>query len=335
MNEGSAVVPGLVSVIVPVYNRREMLLEAVSSVEGQTYRQVELVLVDDGSTDGTGELCEHLAQERSGRVRCLHQANGGPGVAREAGRLAAQGEFLQYLDSDDLLLPLKLELQVSALRARRDAGVAYGFTSFRKRDGTLAEGPWKASGEERGTMFPWFLTERWWDTPTPLYRRSVCDAAGPWLPLRQEEDWEYDCRIAAMGTRLVQVKEYVAEVRDHDGGRLSRGNAVEPARCAARAAAHIAVLGHATRAGIAADDPHMRKYARELFLLSRQCGAAGLTAEAGELFRLARKASGPERGRGLDFRFYRLAATVFGWRAAGAVACGADRLRGAGPRPLE
>ncbi len=329
------VVPGLVSVIVPVFNRKGMLLEAIASVESQSYRLVELILVDDGSTDGTGELCDGVAMGNPSFVRVIHQPNGGPGVAREAGRRAARGEFLQYLDSDDLLLPRKLELQVSALSARPDAGVAYGFTSFRSRDGTLADGPWKASGEERETMFPWFLTERWWDTPNPLYRRSVCDAAGPWLPLRQEEDWEYDCRVAAMGTKLVQVKEYVAEVRDHDGDRLSRGSAVEPGRCAARAAAHIAVLGHATRAGIASDDPHMRKYARELFLLSRQCGAAGLAAESSELFRLAREASGAERGRGLDFRLYRLAATLVGWRAVGAVACEADRLRGAGSRPLE
>lgn len=329
------VVSGLVSVIVPVFNRRAMLLEAVASVESQSYRPVELILVDDGSTDGTGRSCDVLAIEKPPLVRVVHQSNSGPGVAREAGRLAARGEFLQYLDSDDLLLPRKLELQVAALRARPDAGVAYGFTRFRHRDGTLAEGPWKASGEERETMFPWFLTQRWWDTPNPLYRRSVCDAAGPWLALRQEEDWEYDCRVAAMGTKLVQVKEYVAEVRDHDGGRLSRGSAVDPGRCAARAAAHAAVLGHATRAGIGPGDPHMRKYARELFLLSRQCGAAGLSAESRELFRLAREASGARRARGLDFRLYRLAAALVGWRAAGAVACKADRLRWTGARSLE
>jgi hypothetical protein len=74
----------------------------------------------------------------------------------------------------------------------------------------------------------------------------------------------------------------------------------------------------------------MRMYARELFLLSRQCGAAGLAMESRDLFHLAREASGSERGRGLDFRLYRLAATVVGWRAAGTVACQADRLRRAG-----
>lgn len=329
------VVPGLVSVIVPVFDRKAMLLEAVSSVESQAYRPLELILVDDGSTDGTGEACDVLASRRPSIVRVIHQPNGGPGVAREAGRKAARGEFLQYLDSDDLLLPRKLELQVAALRSRPDAGVAYGLTRFRRRDGTLAEGPWKATGQERETMFPWFLTERWWDTLNPLYRRSVCDAAGPWLPLRQEEDWELDCRIAALGTRLVHVREYVAEVRDHGGGRLSRGSATDPGRCAARAAAHVAVLGHARRAGIGPEDPFMKRYTRELFLLSRQCGAAGLATESEELFRFAREASGEERARGLDFRLYRLAAAVLGWKIAGALACGADRLRGPEPGKSE
>lgn len=329
---GVDLVPGLVSVIVPVFNRKEMLLEAVASVESQSYRSVELILVDDGSTDGTGELCDDLAKGRGSFVRAIRQPNGGPGVAREAGRQVARGEFLQYLDSDDLLLSRKLELQVEALRQRPDSGVAYGFTRFRHRDGSIAKGPWKGTGEEREAMFPWFLTERWWDTPTPLYRRSVCDAAGPWLPLRQEEDWEYDCRIASLGTRLVQVREYVAEVRDHDGGRLSRGNALEPGRCAARAAAHTAVLGHAMRAGLPVDDPHVKRYARELFLLSRQCGAAGLAAESRALFRQAREASGARRARGLDFRLYRLAAGVVGWRMAGTIACEVDRLFRAGPR---
>jgi glycosyltransferase involved in cell wall biosynthesis len=324
---GAGVVPGLVSVITPVFNRYELLLEAVASVEAQTYAHVELVLVDDGSTDTTGELCDRLAAEKPALVRALHQANGGPGVARETGRRAARGEFIQYLDSDDLLLPRKLEWQVAALRARPEAGVAYGYTRFRRMDGTVADGPWKGSGTERDTMFPWFLTERWWDTPNPLYRRTVCDAAGPWLPLRQEEDWEYDCRIAGLGTKLVHVKDYVAEVRDHHGSRLSRGRALDGRRCADRYRAHREVLRHAYAAGIEQADPHMKRYARELFLLSRQCGAAGLAAESRELFRLAREASGSARSAGLDFRLYRVVAAMAGWRVAGTIACWADLFR--------
>ena len=320
-------IEGLVSVVIPVFNRERMLLEAVACVEAQTYGRVELILVDDGSTDGTGRLCDELAARSPVKVRSLHQANAGPGAAREAGRKAARGEFLQYLDSDDLLYPEKLEKQVAALRAAPDAGIAYCWTRLRRADGSVVEGPWKGSGQKRETMFPWFLTERWWDTPNPLYRRSVCDAAGPWLPLWQEEDWEYDCRIAAAGTRLVQVPAYLVEVREHAEGRLSGGDARDRRRLTARCEAHRRVYGHARDAGIGSESPFMQRYARVLFLLARQAGSAGLGAEAREMFRLAREASGPVRGRGADFRGYAAFAGVVGWEAAGRLACLADRLR--------
>jgi glycosyltransferase involved in cell wall biosynthesis len=135
-------------------------------------------------------------------LRVVRQANGGPGAAREAGRCAAQGEFIQYLDSDDLLLPRKFERQVAALRANPDCGVAYCAIHFRRPDGQEETGAWKGTGRDYDKMFPSFLNDRWWDTVTPLYRRTTCDQAGAWTTLRLEEDWEYDCRVAALGTRL-------------------------------------------------------------------------------------------------------------------------------------
>jgi glycosyltransferase involved in cell wall biosynthesis len=317
---------GLVSVVIPVYNRISMLREAVASVWAQTYRPVELILVDDGSTDGSGEACDRLAADAPELVQAVHTPNRGPGAAREAGRLLVRGEFVQYLDSDDLLLPRKLELQVKILEENPQAGVAYGYTRFRPRAGPPVEKPWKGSGELRETMFPWFLTERWWDTPTPLYRRSVTDRVGPWLPLWQEEDWEYDCRIAALGTRLVRVEEFVAEVRDHSEGRLSGGDSLDCRKLESRAQAHSLVYQHARCAGIGFDDPFMRQYARELFLLSRWCGAAGLTRHAQELFVLAREASG-DRCNSLDFRVYDAVTRLLGWGIIGRLSCWSDSLR--------
>ncbi len=136
--------------------------------------------------------------------------NSGPGVAREAGRQLARGEYIQYLDSDDLLLPGKLERQVVALRARSECGVAYGMTRFRGADGVAVDGPWKGSGAEVDWMFPSMLRERWWDTPNPLYRAALLERAGAWSDLRLEEDWEYDCRVAALGVRLCYVHDFSA-----------------------------------------------------------------------------------------------------------------------------
>jgi len=322
-------VPGLVSTVVPVHNRAGMLADAVGSVLAQTYRPIEVILVDDGSTDGTPEACRQLAERQPGVVRALRRENGGPGAARETGRRAARGEFLQYLDSDDLLLPDKFSRQVEALRSRPDCGVAYCFTRFYRVGSPPGDVPWKGSGESVGTMFPSLLVERWWDTPTPLYRRSVCDEAGPWREdLRLEEDWEYDCRIAALGTRLVQCREFLAVVRDHEERRLSRHlSASDPATVTFRARARGLILEHARRAGIRPGSPEMVRFGRGLFLLSRQAGAAGLPALSRELFDRAREACGRDQARRLDFRLYRAAAAALGWSAAGRLACFTDRFR--------
>lgn len=94
----------LLSVIVPVYNIMEYLPRCVRSLGQQTYRNLEILLVDDGSTDGTGELCDRLARE-DGRIRVFHKENGGTSSARNLGIEKARGEFLGFVDSDDYVEP--------------------------------------------------------------------------------------------------------------------------------------------------------------------------------------------------------------------------------------
>lgn len=315
---------GLVTTIIPVFNRAPMLREAVASVLAQTYRPIEVIIVDDGSNDDTPLVADALAAKHE-EIRVIHQANRGVGMAREAGRLAARGEFIQHLDSDDMLYPRKFELQAAALRARPECGVAYGWTRGRTGDGKLQDAPERGTGEVFETMFPAMLRSRIWQTVTPLYRKTLIDRAGSWLPLVNEEDWEYDARIAAFGVRLAHVAEWLGEYRHHEGERLSRAGYV-PRIMRDRAQAHALIFRHARNAGIDADTPEMRHYARELFLLARQCGAAGLAAESRMLFNLAREASGRRRHHP-QFHVYRAAAALLGWRLAGRLACISDRLR--------
>lgn len=318
---------GLVSTIIPVYNRPDLLRDAVQSVLDQTYRPIEIIIVDDGSTDDTAQAADRLAADYPDEIRVVHQKNTGPGLAREAGRLAARGEFIQYLDSDDILLQVKFELQAAGLKAHPECGVSYGKTRYRYSDGTVEKMAWKGSGVRAETMFPSFLLSRWWDTPTPLYRSSLCEEAGPWTDLRLEEDWEYDCRVAALGVKLHYCDEFIVEVRDHENGRLCKGEAVDPARLVERARAHKLIFSHAQKAGITDVFPEMRHFARELFLLSRQCGAAGLAKESEELFQLAREASGEARRNEWDFIIYESLASILGWTVLGKIACYSDRLR--------
>ena len=90
------------SIIIPVYNVELYLPQAVESVLAQSFRDFELILVDDGATDGSGEICDRYAGEDS-RVKVIHQKNAGVSAARNAGVAAAQGEYIGFTDSDDII----------------------------------------------------------------------------------------------------------------------------------------------------------------------------------------------------------------------------------------
>lgn len=90
------------SIIIPVYNVAAWLPETIDSVLAQTYRDFELILVDDGATDGSGEICDRYAQQDS-RVRVIHQKNAGVSAARNTGVAAAKGEYIGFTDSDDII----------------------------------------------------------------------------------------------------------------------------------------------------------------------------------------------------------------------------------------
>jgi glycosyltransferase involved in cell wall biosynthesis len=312
-------IESLVTTIIPVYNRPKLLVEAVASVLAQTYRPIEIIIVDDGSTDETAEVADRLAAEHPQEIRVIRQQNSGQGSAREAGRLQARGEFIQYLDSDDILMPRKFELQVAGLRAHPECGVAYGKTRYYEGKDNPADIAWKGTGESIETMFPAFLQSRWWGTSTPLYRREITDKAGAWTSLCREEDWEYDCRIAALGVRLYFCDEFVSEQRGISEDRLCRRFDVSTWRD--RAKAHALIFEHARRAGIDESAPEMRHFARELFWLSRECGARTLVKESKELFELAQAASGIKRGNGFDFKVYAVLTSMIGWSGAGKLFC--------------
>jgi hypothetical protein len=176
-------------------------------------------------------------------------------------------------------------------------------------------------------MFPSFLKSRWWGTSTPLYRRELVDKVGPWKPLLNEEDWEYDCRVASLGVNLHYCGNFVSDQRDHTGSRLSRGGSSDRNKLAHRAQAHALIYQHAKTAGIDYTVPEMQHFARELFLISRQCGAAGLPNESKMLFELSRKASGPIKGRKPDFQIYAFLSRIFGWGITGKLACLLDNFR--------
>ncbi len=303
--------PNLVSTIIPVYNRPAMLRQAVDSVLAQTYRPVEIVISDDGSTDDTPQVAAELCAAHPDVMRYVRYPNRGPGPAREAGRLLARGEFIQYLDSDDRLLPRKFELQVAALRARPECGIAYGMTRLIDSDDSVLAAPFKWTGQAREYLLPGLLVDRWWCTHTPLYRRSLADAIGPWCGLRYSQDWEYDMRAGSFGTRLAYVQDYVSEHRQHPGARQTGGGKwlLPPDRVRFFTSLHRCAL----RAGVAADAPEMRHFARWVFSHARRCGMLGDGQAAAALCQLVRDVQGQDSS---ELKAYRGAAAILGWSRA-------------------
>lgn len=114
----------LISVIIPVYNVKSYLRKCADSVFAQTFRNLEIILIDDGSTDGSGELCDQLAEEDA-RVRVIHKENRGPAEARNVGIRASTGDYLYFLDSDDAISAVTLNhLWTACIRTKAD--VAFG-----------------------------------------------------------------------------------------------------------------------------------------------------------------------------------------------------------------
>jgi len=116
--------PPLISCIVPVFNGERYLKEALESIRAQTYRPLELIVADDGSTDGTAAVAAGYGEQ----VRYLFQPNAGPAAARNLGLTAARGEFVAFLDHDDLWHPEKLARQMARFQAR--PGLDLCFTHF-------------------------------------------------------------------------------------------------------------------------------------------------------------------------------------------------------------
>ena len=94
----------LISIIIPVYNVNEYLEKCLCSVCGQTYKNLEIIVVDDGSTDGSGEICDMFAETDS-RIKVIHQVNKGQSCARNEGLTIARGEYIGFVDSDDWIDP--------------------------------------------------------------------------------------------------------------------------------------------------------------------------------------------------------------------------------------
>jgi glycosyltransferase involved in cell wall biosynthesis len=182
-----------VSVVIPTYNLAPLLGGAVESVRAQSWPELEIIVVDDGSTDETAELLERLA--RAGGLRWFRQENAGAAEARNRGIREARGDWVAFLDADDFWLPGKLAAQFEALEAKPSAAFSYTDVLVRREDGSEGE---LACPRAPVPLFAQLLSGNVFATPTALVRRDCFDEAGLFDPaLRTGEDWDMWLRLAS------------------------------------------------------------------------------------------------------------------------------------------
>lgn len=193
----------LVSVIMPAYNAAPYIAEAIRSVLDQNYPDIELIVVDDGSQDGTPEIARGFGE----RVRLFERPNGGPAAARNFGFSVARGEFIAFLDADDLWLPGKLASQVAHLRAHPEIGVVFGkfLRWYGRADGRFDAPPAPQDDSTGGAIVSdqsgWIYTELLFDNIvhiiTAVIRREVLDIVGGFdETLRTGEDYDFWLRVS-------------------------------------------------------------------------------------------------------------------------------------------
>lgn len=185
-----------VSVLVSAYNAMKYLPKTINSVLAQTYQDFEIVIVNDGSSDNIGSWFERLADQR---VRLVSQSNQGLASARNAGLAEAKGEYIAFIDADDLWLPTKLEKQVNVLNGNSEIGLVYTWVSLIDENG-------KSSGKIRKN---YARRNVWVDLTVhnivecgsvALARKDCFEKVGNFdvtLPFSCSEDWDMWLRIAA------------------------------------------------------------------------------------------------------------------------------------------
>ncbi len=203
-----------ISVIIPTYNRKDFLIAALDSVFAQTLPAHEVVVIDDGSTDGTGEALAKYPH----RLLYHYKENGGQNRARNVGQKLASGDSFLFLDSDDLLFPDALAKLSAALMQYPEAPLAYGRAQIIDRAGNVTNPLWKPANEsEQDYLWESLMSVNFIrSTGVALIHRSVLDAVGEWDEGLKIEDWDLWLRLAEPpGTRFVRVPDPVLQYRIH------------------------------------------------------------------------------------------------------------------------
>ena len=249
----------LVSVVIPAYNSEKTVLETVHSVLQQTLTDFELIVINDGSTDGT---LAQLNTIKDSRLKVFSYQNGGLATARNRGIERACGSFVTFIDADDLWTPDKLEQQVKALQANPKAGVAYSWTKAMDHSGQLfyEGGSESYSGDVYAQLLRCnFITS---GSNVMVTKAAIASSGTFDSTLRYCEDWDYYLRIArtwpfvcvqqyqvlyrqtagSLSTNVPKMEEAYERVCDHAFKDVPQNVQQIRPECLARVNQHLAQL---------------------------------------------------------------------------------------------
>lgn len=208
----------LVSVIIPSYNTAGYAMEAIAAALHSDYSQIEVIVVDDGSTDDTGSV---VTAKYGDSVRYAYKVNGGLASARNLGLAMARGEYIVFLDSDDLILPKKIGEQVRILDANRDVTVAYSESAYfpdGHRETRIATGfPLYSGDVYYNLLYGNFIHVN----SAMLRRTAISDGTKFDETLSVLEDWDFWLRLSGNGHRFLGVAGVLSLVRLRKGSMTS------------------------------------------------------------------------------------------------------------------
>lgn len=213
----------LVSVIIPCFNRASLIPATVYSVYNQTYRPIECILVDDGSQDNTKAVVSKLKKELDNdifKIIYQYQENAGAPAARNYGIEKSSGDFIQFLDSDDLLYSNKIEKQLAFLLKNPEVDGVYGDWEH----GTL-EKKELINGLKSDDLVAQFYGGRVIHTLSFLFRKKIVNKIGPWdIKLKRNQEVDFHLRGILAGGNFEYLPQVTGLWREHDGERIVTSN---------------------------------------------------------------------------------------------------------------
>lgn len=262
----------LVTIVIPTYNRKTYIIEAIHSVIKQTYTNWELIVVDDGSTDDTAEAIKSIQDQRIRTIQLPHEGRVGP--LRNKGAFAGKGEWICFLDSDDLWMPQKLEQQLKALQDFNSQACYTNFELMSENGITIPVKAGKFKPLSGNIVQQVLTTEASVTVVSLMVSRKVFSTVGGFSAdrrLQYRDDYEFVLRLT-LHTNIIGLPIILLRIREHLGRRTNALSAAE---------AHVrSALPYELFMGNGASI-ELKTIARQQYQLHLRC-AAGIHFKKGE-----------------------------------------------------